>query len=192
MRALRSVANADDEGFANEDRGLAIGDLAVREMGWARHHEQLVAIDVELRQLVCEERVLDRQRVQVVILLELAQLRLARLEQSDPDEFGAIGRTTDGLIQRDRADPLAIAIETGGDDAHRGGLSEAPRDAAAAQDRDSMTSPPLWFAQPALCGRPTSGFFEVTSGGAVQHHALRPERIQREPSGLRGGVSSSR
>ena len=102
MRALRSVANADDEGFANEDRGLAIGDLAVREMGWARHHEQLVAIDVELRQLVCEERVLDRQRVQVVILLELAQLRLARLEQSDPDEFGAIGRTADRLIQRDR------------------------------------------------------------------------------------------
>jgi hypothetical protein len=40
-------------------------------MGWARDHEQLVAIDVELWQLVCEERVLDRQRVQVVILLEL-------------------------------------------------------------------------------------------------------------------------
>src|SRR5689334_21660730 len=120
MRALRSVTNADDEGIANEDRGLAIADSTVRVMGWARHHEQLVAIDVELWQLMCEERVLDRQRVQVVILLELAQLRLARLEQSDPDEFGAIGRTADGLIERDRADPLAIAIETGGDDAHRG------------------------------------------------------------------------
>jgi hypothetical protein len=46
MRALRSVANADDETFANEDRGFAIADLAVREMGWARHHEQLVATDV--------------------------------------------------------------------------------------------------------------------------------------------------
>jgi hypothetical protein len=70
--------------IANEDRGLAIADLAVHEMGWARNHEQLVAIDVELWQLVCEERVLDRQRVQVVVLLELAQLRFARLEQSDP------------------------------------------------------------------------------------------------------------
>ena len=162
MRALRSVANADDEGIANEDRGLAIADLAVREMGWACYHEQLVAIDVELWQLMCEERVLDRQRVQVVILLELAQLRLARLEQSDPHEFGAIGRTADGLIQRDRADPLAIAIETSGDDTHRGRLSEAPRDAAAAHDRDGrnvrsgrqMTFPPLWFAQPSLCRRP--------------------------------------
>jgi hypothetical protein len=52
MRALRSVANADDEGIANEDRGPAVADLAVHEMGWARHHEQLVAIDVELWQLV--------------------------------------------------------------------------------------------------------------------------------------------
>src|ERR1700722_14458681 len=135
MRALRSVANADDEGIANEDRGLAIADLAVSEMGWARHHEQLVAIDVQLWQLVCEERVLDRQRVQVVILLELTQLRLARLEQSDPDKFGAIGCTAHWVIERDRTDPLALAIETGGDDADRGRLSEAPRDGAAAQDQ---------------------------------------------------------
>ena len=118
MRALRSVANADDEGIANEDRGLTIADFAVSEIGWACYHEQLVAIDVKLWQLVCEERVLDRQRVQVVILLELAQLRLARLEQSDPDKFGAIGCTADRLIERDRTDPLTIAIETGGDDAH--------------------------------------------------------------------------
>ena len=151
MRALRSVANADDEGIANEDRSLTVADLAVREMSRACYHEQLVAIDVELWQLVCEERVLNRKRVQVVILLELAQLRLARLEQSDPDEFGAIGRTADGLIERDRADPLAIAIETGGDDAHRDRLFEAPRDATATYDRDGrnvrsgrqMTSPSL-------------------------------------------------
>src|ERR1700748_825890 len=129
MRALRSVANADDESFANEDGGLAIADLAVRQMGWARPDEKLGAIDVELWQLVCEERILDRQRMQVVILLELAQLRLARLEQSDPDKFGAIGCAADRLIERDRADSLAIAIETGGDDAHRGRLSEVPRDA---------------------------------------------------------------
>ena len=174
MRALRSMANADDEGIANEDRGLTIADLAVREMGWARHHEQLVAIDVELWQLVCEERVLDRQRVQVVILLELAQLRLARLEQSDPDEFRAIGCTADRLIERDRTDPLAIAIETGGDDAHRGRLSEAPRDAAAAHDRgggnaapaDSMTSL-LVVRSATLCRRPTPDFIEVTRAGAV-------------------------
>ena len=95
MRALRSVANADDEGIANEDRGLTIAGLAVREMGWACYHEQLVAIDVELWQLVCEERVLDRQRVQVVILLEFAQL--ASLGWNNPiQRIGAIGRTGTG------------------------------------------------------------------------------------------------
>src|ERR1700722_778453 len=166
MRALRSVANADDEGIANEDGGLTIADLSVSEMGWARHHEQLVAIDVELWQLVSEECVLDRQRVQVVILLELAQLRLARLEQSDPDKFGAIGCTADRLIERDRADPLAIAIETGGDDAHRGRLSEAPRDAAAAHDRDRRNVR-SGRQHDVFCGRPTTGFVEVTSWGAV-------------------------
>ena len=166
MRALRSVANADDEGIANEDRGLAIADLAVREMGWARDHEQLVAIDVELWQLVCEERVLDRQRVQVVILLELAQLRFARLEQSYPDKFGAIGCTADRLIERDRADPLAIAIETGGDDAHRDRLSEAPRDAAAAHDRDGGNVR-SGRQHDVFCRHPTPGFVDVTSWGAV-------------------------
>src|SRR3984957_11006923 len=160
------MANADDEGLANEDGGLAIADLAVSEMGWACHHEQLVAIDVELWQLVCEERALDRQRVQVVILLELAQLRLARLEQSDPDEFGAIGCTADRLIERDRADPLAIAIETGGDDAHRGRLSAAPRDAAAAHDRDRRNVR-SGREHDVFCGRPTTGFVDVTSWGAV-------------------------
>ena len=171
MRALRSVANADDEGFANEDRGLAIADLAAHEMGWARHHEQLVAIDVELWQLMCEERILDRQWVQVVIILELTQLRLARLEQSDPDEFGAIGCAADRLIERDRADPLAVAIETGGDDAHRDRLSETPRDAAAAHDRDGgnvhsgreHTVPSLVVRSARTFQTPTPGFVEVTS-----------------------------
>ena len=193
MRALRSVANADDEGFANEDRGLTIADLAVREMGWARHHEQLVAIDVELWQLVCEERILDRQRVQVVILLELAQLRLARLEQSDPDEFGAIGCTADRLIERDRAAPLTIAIETGGDDAHRGRLSEAPRDAAAAHDRGGGNARTgRQHDVPSLVVRSARTLQTAQLGLRrghkrrrcvwLQHHALRPERIQQEPS----------
>src|SRR4029077_15220976 len=191
MRALRSVANADDEGIANEDGGFAIADLAVSEMGWARHHEQLVAIYVQLWQLVCEERVLDRQRVQVVILLKLAQFRLGRLEQSDPDEFGAIGCTADRLIERDRADPLAISIETGGDDAHRGGLSKAPRDSAAAQDqgggnvgicRQHDVLLPCGSLSPHFADAPRRASSRSQAGSRVRsrHHALRPERIQQQ------------
>src|ERR1700749_4965111 len=52
MRPLRSMANADDESIADKDRGLAIADFAVGEMGRARRHEQLVAINVQLWQLV--------------------------------------------------------------------------------------------------------------------------------------------
>ena len=54
---------------------------------------------VELWRLVSEERVLDRQWVQVVILLEIGAALPARLEQSTiQTNSGAIGCTADRLI----------------------------------------------------------------------------------------------
>jgi hypothetical protein len=143
------------------------------------------------------ERVLDRQRVQVVVLLELTQLRLARLEQSDPDEFGAIGCTADRLIERDRTDPLAIAIETAAmmliEAAYPKRLGTPQRRRIEAEEtssapEDSMTSSSHFADAPR---RPSS---RVTRAGRcvwLRHHALRPELFQQEPSGLRGGVSWS-
>jgi hypothetical protein len=99
----------------------------------------------------------------------LAQLRLARLEQSDPDEFRAIGRTADRLIERDRTDPLAIAIETD-QAAYPKRLGTPQRRMIEAEETptpaDSMTSL-LVVRSAALCRRPTPDFIEVTRAGAV-------------------------
>ena len=54
---------------------------------------------------------------------------------------------------------------------------------------DSMASPSLVVrsARTLQClGGPPAAALRL-----VQHHALRPERIQLEPSGLRGGLGSS-
>ena len=50
------------------------------EMSGARHHKQLVAINVDLRQLVRFERVLNRKRMKPVVFLELLELSFRRLE----------------------------------------------------------------------------------------------------------------
>ena len=78
--------------MADEHRGLAISDLAALEMGGAGDDEQLVAIDVDLGQLVGLERVLDRQRMEVVLLLQDAHLLDGRVGDADPDELGSCPR----------------------------------------------------------------------------------------------------
>ena len=116
--ALGAVAHADDEGLADEHRRFAIGDAIVGEMRRSRDDEQLVPVDVDLGQLMRGQRILDGQRMEVVVLLQPAQLGFARLKKSDPDEFGTVGRAGDGLIERDRADQFSVAVKAGGDDAH--------------------------------------------------------------------------
>ena len=98
MGALGAVAHADDEGRADEHRRFAIHDAILGEMRSARHDEQLVPVDVDLGQLMRGQRILDGQRMQVVVLLQPPQLGFAWLKKSDPNEFGAVGRAGDGLI----------------------------------------------------------------------------------------------
>src|SRR5574337_1695647 len=125
MGARRSVPDADDKSFADEDRGLAIGELVVDEMGGARNDKKLVPVHVDLGELMGGERVLDRERMEAVVVLKPPELRLGRLKQADPDEFRALLGARDRLIERHRPDRLAVAIEIGGDDGHRARLSMA-------------------------------------------------------------------
>ena len=118
MGAGGDVANTDDVMAADEHRGLAIGDLFAFEMGGAGDDEQLVAIDVELGKLVGLERVLDRQRMEVVLLLQEVQLGVGRVGDADPDELGLVLGARDLLVDRHLANALAVTIEKGGDDAH--------------------------------------------------------------------------
>ena len=68
------VADRDDVAVADEHRGFAIDNLAALEMRRARDDEELIAVYVHLGQLIGLERVLDRERVEVVMGLEGAQL----------------------------------------------------------------------------------------------------------------------
>jgi hypothetical protein len=52
--------------------------------------------------------------------LEDVELLCGRLDEPDPYELGLVLRTDERLVQRDRLDPLAVAIEIGGDDRHPG------------------------------------------------------------------------
>ena len=80
------MADRDDEALAGEDVGLAERDVIALELGGPQHHEQRIAVELELGPLMGVQRVLDRQRVQVELGLDLPQLRLVRLVKADPDE----------------------------------------------------------------------------------------------------------
>src|SRR5574337_646665 len=125
MGARRSVPDADDKSFADEDRGLAIGDLVVDEMSGPRDDKKLVPVHVDLGELMGGERVLDRERMEAVVVLKPPELRFGRLEEANPDEFRALLGARDRLIERHRPDRLAVAIEIGGDDGHRARLCMA-------------------------------------------------------------------
>jgi len=105
-------------GRADEDRGLAVADHFIVELGGPGDDEQLVVIDVDLGQLVRAERVLDRQRVQPVGLLEGAQLGLGRIDEPDPHEFGVIARALGPLLDGDLAHSPAVAVKVRGDNGH--------------------------------------------------------------------------
>jgi hypothetical protein len=50
--------------------------------------------------------------------LKRAQLIFGWFVKADPDEFGAILRAVNGLIEGDSLDPMPIAIEIGRNNAH--------------------------------------------------------------------------
>ena len=118
MCAGRTVAHGNDVVLADEDRGLAVGDLLVHQMRGACYHEQLVSKDVNFGQLMRFQRILDRQRMESIIFLKFPQLRFGRLEQPNLDELGSVRSALIRLVERNRASPFPIAIEIGGDNGH--------------------------------------------------------------------------
>jgi len=60
-------------------------------MGGAADNEQLIAVDIDLRQLPVLERILDGERVQPIELLEGVDIVDARISQPDPDELRPVG-----------------------------------------------------------------------------------------------------
>jgi hypothetical protein len=83
----------------------------------SRHNEQAVAILLDLRPLMRVVGVLDREIVQVELLLHALQQRQTRLVQTDPHDVPGLAAPARRLLDGDIGDPAAIDIDTGRDDA---------------------------------------------------------------------------
>ena len=128
----RAMADADDVVLADEDAGFAEHHLALIELGGAQHHEQRVAVDLELGHLMRAQRVLDRQLVQPELRLQDAQVLLGRLVEADPDEVALLARPRGAVAELDLGHPAAATIGISGNDAtHAAALPWSGRRIAA-------------------------------------------------------------
>ncbi len=80
VRPSRAMPNRNDKILTDKNGCFTIGDAILLKMSGARHDKQLVAINVNLRQLVCFERIFNRKRMEPVVFLKLLELSLRRLE----------------------------------------------------------------------------------------------------------------
>ncbi|AND90887.1 hypothetical protein ACVIW3_000958 [Bradyrhizobium diazoefficiens] len=126
------MAHRDQIAFADEDVRLAEGDPALDQLRRPRHDEQGLAVLLDLGPLVGVGGVLDREIVQVELLLHGAEQGRVRLVQPDPDHVAGLGPPARGLADGDVGDAPAVDIGTRGDDAlsgHRlGGRCRQRRD----------------------------------------------------------------
>jgi hypothetical protein len=115
------VANREHEVRAHEDVDLAELDLLVGIQVRRRpeHHEQRVAVALQLRALVGDDGVLDRDLMQAELLRDRAELGLGRPEQADPGHAVlALAEQPGGIGDRGRGVPaLATDVDRGIDDA---------------------------------------------------------------------------
>ena len=95
-------------------------DLVVRHLRRVHGDEQRIAVGFELGALVRAVRVLDRERVQAELLLQLFEQIFVGFVQAHPDEHLGIFQRRIDLVQRDRA-WRAIAIGNAVDQHRRGG-----------------------------------------------------------------------
>ncbi len=114
-----AVAHGDDEAGAEEDQHLAVLDglVGLDPAGGLQDDEQRVAVDLELRPLVRDDRILDGQVVQLELAPDGVELLLGRLVHPDPDE-GVVGPARlPGVSDLERARlPAALLIDGAVDD----------------------------------------------------------------------------
>src|SRR3982750_4659571 len=104
--------------MSDEDRSLSIGDPVAVECGRACHDEQLITVDVDLRQLVSVDRILDGKWMKAILCLQGPHFLARRIADADPHEFRFVRRAVDPLVDGDRANALAVAVKKSGDDSH--------------------------------------------------------------------------
>ncbi len=130
VRSL-AVPDGQHEVRADEDVDLAELDLldVIEVTRGAQDDEQRVAVALQLRTLVGDDRVLDRDLVQPELLADRQELRLCRPEQPDPGHRALLpAQTRSDLGHRCRAlDPSAVPVDRRVDDALLDGLGDGRR-----------------------------------------------------------------
>ena len=111
------MPDADDIAAPDEDMCLPEGDAPVDQLGRAGDDEERVAILLKLGPLMCVGRVLDRERVQVELLLHAAQQRRLGFAQADPDDMVVLACPFAGFRDGNIGDAHAMDIDAGRDDA---------------------------------------------------------------------------
>jgi hypothetical protein len=100
--------------------GLAECDAAAVELCGACYDEQRVAILLDLRTLMGVVGVLDREIVQLELLLHAAEHRHVGLVQADPDHMVGLAAPARGFVDGDVGHPSSLDLDTGRDYASGG------------------------------------------------------------------------
>ena len=110
IRQRRAVSDRHQVALAEEDVGLAELHASFHRLRGVEHHEQRVAVDLDLRSLVRVVCVLHRKIVESELLLQFFQQRLVGLVQTDPHETAVVARQyIADLLEADIRQALAIS-----------------------------------------------------------------------------------
>ncbi len=116
------MADRDHVALADEEAGLAHGNVLADELAGLHHDEQGLAIDFELGPLMGAVRILDGEVVQAEVTLELDQHILGRFVEADPDHPPRLGLHLLRIVDVEIGDPAAILIGGAIDDSAMGRL----------------------------------------------------------------------
>ena len=117
------VVRADEDVHLAELDGLGLVHVA----RGLQHEERHVAVALQLRALMADERVLDRERVQVEHLGDRAHLLGIRAVEPDPRHAAVRPRLGEHLDRGPARHPAAVSVHGGVDESHEATLGQRPR-----------------------------------------------------------------
>jgi hypothetical protein len=184
------MPNSDDVAVPDEDRGFAIFDRLADQARGAGDDEQLVVVDIDLGQLVGDDRVFDGERVKVVTVLERPHFLGRRVSDPDPDEFGPLLCAIDSFVDIDAANARSVAVQISGDNGHRG-PSRAFR-ADSYQQFCDKSGEVLEEADPPEAGAFAAGEHQMIEQCAIERLGRRRQPPRRPAIGIARGRIAGR
>ena len=113
VRGRVPVANGDDIAATDEQMRFAEDDFVILHMRSPGDDEHRVPINLQLRALVGLRCILDRQRMEIELGLDLVQQHFIRLVQADPDDGILPASPFAGLFDPDVPNALPMMPKIG-------------------------------------------------------------------------------